>query len=62
MFVRGAISGVLREAIISSMLVVADGRLFLGSWRSMVIVCTSIPLAIFSAIVGLKLTGNASTS
>jgi multidrug efflux pump subunit AcrB len=32
--------------------------LFLGSWRSMVIVCTSIPLAIFSAIVGLKLTGH----
>ena len=30
---------------------------FLGSWRSMVIVCTSIPLAIFAGVVGLFLTG-----
>jgi len=58
LFVRGAISGVVREAIISSALVSLMVGLFLGSWRSMVIVCTSIPLAIFSAIVGLKLTGH----
>jgi multidrug efflux pump subunit AcrB len=57
-FVRGAIGGVIREAVISSILVSLMVGLFLGSWRSMVIVCTSIPLAIFSAIVGLKLTGN----
>jgi multidrug efflux pump subunit AcrB len=57
-FVRGAIGGVVREAIISSILVSLMVGAFLGSWRSMVIVCTSIPLAIFSAIVGLKLTGN----
>jgi multidrug efflux pump subunit AcrB len=57
-FVRGAISGVVREAIISSILVSLMVGAFLGSWRSMVIVCTSIPLAIFSAIIGLKLTGN----
>jgi multidrug efflux pump subunit AcrB len=57
-FVRGAISGVIREAIVSSILVSLMVGLFLGSWRSMVIVCTSIPLAIFSAIVGLNLTGN----
>ena len=31
---------------------------FLGSWQSIVIVCTSIPLSIFAGIVGLKLTGN----
>ncbi|HXU64346.1 MAG TPA: efflux RND transporter permease subunit, partial [Polyangia bacterium] len=42
-FVRGAISGVVREAIISSILVSLMVGLFLGSWRSMVIVCTSIP-------------------
>ncbi len=48
----------MREAIISSLLVSLMIGLFLGSWRSMVIVCTSIPLAIFSAIVGLKLTGH----
>jgi len=57
-FVRGAIAGVVREAIISSILVSLMVGAFLGSWRSMVIVCTSIPLAIFSAIVGLKLSGN----
>src|SRR3954468_1791080 len=57
-FVRGAIGGVVREAIISSLLVSLMVGLFLGSWRSMVIVSTSIPLAIFSAIVGLKLTGH----
>lgn len=58
LFVRGAIGGVLREAIISSILVSLMVGAFLGSWRSMVIVCTSIPLAIFSAVVGLKLTGH----
>ena len=31
---------------------------FLGSWRSVIVVCTSIPLAVFTAIIGLKLTGN----
>jgi multidrug efflux pump subunit AcrB len=31
---------------------------FLGSWRSVIIVCTSIPLAILVSIMGLKLTGN----
>jgi len=57
-FVRGAIGGVVREAVISSILVSLMIGAFLGSWRSMVLVCTSIPLAIFSAVVGLKLTGN----
>jgi multidrug efflux pump subunit AcrB len=58
LFVRAAIDGVVREAIISSLLVSLMVGLFLGSWRSMLIVCTSIPLAIFSAIVGLKLYGH----
>jgi len=58
LFVRGAIKSVLREAIISSILVSLMIGLFLGSWRSMVIVCTSIPLAIFTAIIGLHLTGH----
>lgn len=57
-FVRGAIKSVLREALLSSALVSLMIGLFLGSWRSMVIVCTSIPLAICSALVGLKLTGH----
>ncbi|MCU1279257.1 MAG: acriflavin resistance protein [bacterium] len=58
LFVRGAIKSVLREGIISSVLVSLMIGLFLGSWRSMVIVCTSIPLAIFSAIIGLHLWGH----
>jgi len=57
-FVRGAIWSVLREALISSLLVSLMIGAFLGSWRSMVVVCTSIPLAIFSAIIGLKLSGH----
>lgn len=57
-FVQASIHSVLREAVISSILVSMMILLFLASWRSVVIVCTSIPLAIFSAIIGLKLTGN----
>ena len=58
MFVRGAIKSVLREAVISSILVSLMIAMFLGSWRSMVIVCTSIPLAIFSSLIGLHLWGH----
>ncbi len=57
LFVRAAIFGVLREALIASVLVSLMIALFLGSWRSMVIVSTSIPLAIFSSIIGLNLFG-----
>ena len=57
-FVRGAIQSVLREGVLAALLVSLMIAVFLGSWRSMVIVCTSIPLAIFTSIVGLKLTGN----
>jgi multidrug efflux pump subunit AcrB len=57
LFVRGAITSVLREGAISSLLVSLMIGLFLGSWRSMVIVCTSIPLAVFAAVIGLKLSG-----
>jgi multidrug efflux pump subunit AcrB len=58
LFVRGAIWSVLREAIISSLLVSMMIGVFLGSWRSMVVVSTSIPLAIFAAVIGLKLSGH----
>jgi len=56
LFVRAAISGVVREAILASILVSLMIFVFLGSWRSMVIVSTSIPLAIFTAFLGLKFT------
>lgn len=57
-FVRRAIAGVLHEALVSSLLVSIMILLFLGSWRSVVIVCTSIPLAICVALTGLYLTNN----
>ncbi len=57
LFVRGAIFNVLREAVISSLLVSLMIFAFLGSWRSMVIVSTSIPLAILTGVSGLFLTG-----
>ena len=56
-FVRGAISDVVKEGVIASLLVSLMVLFFLGSWRSMLLVCTSIPLAIFVGIIGLKLSG-----
>jgi multidrug efflux pump subunit AcrB len=57
-FVRAAIRGVLYEAILASILVSFMILVFLGSWRSMLIVIISIPLAIFTSIIGLNLTGH----
>ncbi|HUB47440.1 MAG TPA: efflux RND transporter permease subunit [Acetobacteraceae bacterium] len=57
-FVRAAVKNVIREAIISSILVSLLILVFLGSWRNTVIVSASIPLSIFAGIVGLFLTGN----
>ena len=57
-FVRAAIVGVVREAVLSSVLVSLMILMFLGSWRSVIVVCTSIPLAIFTAIIGLNLSGD----
>jgi multidrug efflux pump subunit AcrB len=58
LFVRASIEGVLREAILAAILVGAMILVFLGSLRSVIIVCTSIPLAILTSVVGLRLTGN----
>ncbi len=57
-FVRAAVQNVIREAVISSILVSVLILVFLGSWRNTVIVSTSIPLSIFAGIMGLFLTGN----
>ncbi len=56
-FVRAAIANVLREAVISSLLVALLVLFFLGSWRSTLIVATSIPLSILVGIAGLFLLG-----
>lgn len=57
LFVRAAIQGVLREGLIAAGLTGLMILLFLGSWRSTVIVCISIPLSILTSIVILGLFG-----
>src|ERR1700761_9601601 len=57
-FVENSIDSVLHEAIIGAILVSLMIIFFLGSWRSIVIVCTSIPLSIFVGIIFLNITGN----
>src|SRR4029077_19665903 len=44
-FVRASVSGVVREALIAAFLTAMMILLFLGSWRSTLIVCLSIPLS-----------------
>ena len=56
-FVRGAISGVVRETLIAACLTAFMILTFLGSWRSTVIIATSIPLAILSSIIALSAIG-----
>ena len=50
-FVRGAISGVVREALIAGCLTGLMILLFIGSWRSTVIIAISIPLSILTSII-----------
>jgi multidrug efflux pump subunit AcrB len=56
-FVKAAVSGVAREAVIAALLTSLMILLFLGSWRSTVIITVSIPLAILSSIAGLYAMG-----
>ena len=52
-FVRGAIDGVVREAIIAACLTAIMILVFLGSWRSTIIIAVSIPLSILSSLIML---------
>ena len=54
-FVRGAISGVVREALIAACLTAVMILVFLGSWRSTLIIAVSIPLSILCSITMLAL-------
>jgi multidrug efflux pump subunit AcrB len=56
-FVRAAVANVIREAVISSILVSLMILMFLGDWRSTVVVSISIPLSIGAGLIGLLLTG-----
>ena len=57
LFVRASIVGVVREAIIAATLTGLMILLFLGSWRSTLIIAVSIPLSILTSIIILSLLG-----
>jgi len=56
-FVKAAVAGVAREAVIAACLTALMILLFLGSWRSTLIITVSIPLAILSSIIALSALG-----
>ncbi len=58
LFVTAAIDGVITESVIAGLLTATMILVFLGSWRSTLIVAVSIPLAILSSIVLLFLMGH----
>lgn len=57
LFVRAAIQGVAMEGLIAAALTSVMIFLFLGSWRSTIIIAVSIPLSIMGALVGLYALG-----
>jgi len=57
LFVRAAINGVVREAVSAAFLTGLMILMFLGSWRSTVIVCISIPLSILVSLIVLSFLG-----
>ena len=57
LFVRAAISGVIREGVIAAGLTGLMILLFLGSWRSTLIIAISIPLSILASIIALSALG-----
>jgi len=57
LFVRAAIEGVLREAVVAACLTALMILIFLGSWRSTLIIAVSIPLSILCSIIALSALG-----
>jgi CzcA family heavy metal efflux pump len=56
-FVKSAISGVVREALIAACLTAAMILIFLGSWRSTIIIAVSIPLSVICSLLALAALG-----
>jgi len=56
-FVKAAVSGVIREALIAACLTACMILLFLGSWRSTLIIAVSIPLSILTSVIILSALG-----
>ncbi len=57
LFVRAAIQGVLKEALTAACLTAAMILLFLGNWRSTLIIAISIPLSILTSVILLSALG-----
>jgi CzcA family heavy metal efflux pump len=57
LFVRAAIKGVVFEGVLAAILTSLMVLLFLGSWRSSLIIASSIPLSILGAIIALSVAG-----
>ena len=57
LFVKAAVNGVMKEGVLAAVLTSLMILLFLGSWRSTVIIATSIPLAVLAAIAALAAFG-----
>ena len=57
LFVKAAVSGVVREGIIAAVLTAAMILLFLGSWRSTLIIAISIPLSVLASLAFLSAIG-----
>ncbi len=57
LFVKSAIMGVVREAVIAACLTAAMILLFLGSWRATLIIAVSIPLSVLTSIIALSALG-----
>jgi CzcA family heavy metal efflux pump len=56
-FVKAAVAGVIREAVIAACLTALMILLFLGSWRSTLIIAVSIPLSILTSVMVLSFLG-----
>ncbi|KDB10299.1 acriflavin resistance protein [Burkholderia sp. lig30] len=56
-FVDAAVHGVIHEALIAAVLTAMMILLFLGNWRSTVIIAVSIPLSIFTSLIALSALG-----
>jgi multidrug efflux pump subunit AcrB len=57
LFVRAAVNGVVREGVVAAALTGLAILLFLGSWRSTLIITISIPLSVLASIICLSAIG-----
>jgi multidrug efflux pump subunit AcrB len=57
LFVRAAISGVMKEGVVAAALTAVMILLFIGSWRSTIIIALSIPLSVLASLAALSALG-----